>query len=392
MDPRDPVLVSAVRTPIGKFMGMYNQVPAVTLGATAIGHAVERAGLEVGAAEYVIMGHVLQAGQGQNPARQAAVGANLPMTTPAATINKVCLASLNAIALAGQMVRSGEAEVVIAGGMESMSRAPHLCDELRGGHRMGPTTMRDAMISDGLWCAFDDLSMGESADAVHEREGISREEQDQWAAESQRRAAAATAAGRFAAELVPVPLAAGPAGPMRDECIREDTTLARLSELRPAFRPDGTVTAGNASQLSDGAAAVVVMSRGRAERDGHPILAEIAAHGMVAGPDATLHPQPVNAIRRILSTTGYGERQIDLFEINEAFAGVAVYAARELELGPERVNVNGGAVALGHPLGCTGARLVVTLVHELRRRGGGLGIAALCGGGGQGEALLVKVR
>jgi acetyl-CoA C-acetyltransferase len=233
--------------------------------------------------------------------------------------------------------------------------------------------------------------MGASADAVHAREGISRAEQDCWAAESHRRAAAATAEGRFSAELVAMPAAADIAASVGDECIRAATTVARLGELPPAFGPDGTVTAGNASQLSDGAAAVVVMARQRAERDGHEILAEIVAHSMVAGPDATLHPQPVNAIRRILARSGYSRSQIDLFEINEAFAGVAVFAARELELPHDRVNVNGGAVALGHPLGCTGARLLVTLVHALRRRGGGVGIATLCGGGGQGEALLVRV-
>jgi acetyl-CoA C-acetyltransferase len=391
MDQRAAVIVSAVRTPIGKFMGMYGGVSAVTLGAVALRHAVDRAGLEPGDVEYVLMGQVLQAGQGQNPARQAAMQAGLPMTTPAVTINKVCLASLNAIALAGQMIRGGEADVLVAGGMESMSRAPYLCDDLRGGHRVGPVTLRDAMTVDGLWCAFDDMAMGSSADAVHAREGISRRDQDRWAAESQRRAATATANGWFSAEIVPASAGEGGAGSTRDECFRADTSIERLSALRPAFGADGTVTAGNASQLSDGAAAVVVMSRQRAERERREVLAEIVAHSMVAGPDATLHPQPVNAVRRILSRSDHDRRQIDLFEINEAFAGVAVFAARELDLPRDRVNVNGGAVALGHPLGCTGARLVVTLVHELRRRAGGLGIATLCGGGGQGEALLLRV-
>jgi acetyl-CoA C-acetyltransferase len=391
MDPRAAVIVSAARTPIGKFMGCHRDVPATTLGATTIQHAVERAGLTPDEVEYVLMGQVLQAGQGQNPARQAAVRAGVPMRTPAATINKVCLASLNAIALARQMILLGEADVIVAGGMESMSRAPHLCEDLRGGRRMGAATLRDAMLVDGLWCAFDDVAMGASADAVHARERISRQDQDHWALESQRRAAAATAEGRFRAELVAVPGADGTATSLRDECIRPDTAEERLASLPPAFGPNGTVTAGNASQLSDGAAAVVVMSRQRAERERRDILAEIVAHSMVAGPDATLHPQPVNAIRSMLARSGYSRRQIDLFEINEAFAGVAVFAARELELPRDRVNVNGGAVALGHPLGCTGARLVVTLLHELRRRGGGMGIATLCGGGGQGEALMLQV-
>lgn len=391
MDPRAPVLVSAVRTPIGKFLGMYSDIPAATLGAVAIGGALARAGLEGPEVDYVLMGQVLQAGQGQNPARQAAVRAGLPMTVPAATLNKVCLAGLNAIATAGQMVRGGEIDAAIAGGMESMSRAPYVSDELRVGHRMGPLTLRDTMITDGLWCAFDALSMGASADAVHARVGVTRQDQDRWAAESQQRAATAAVDGRFDAEIVSVRDEHGVAGTARDECIRADTTVERLAALRPAFGPEGTVTAGNASQVSDGAAAVAVMSRAHAERDGHEVIAEIVAHSMVAGPDATLHAQPVNAARRILATSGYGVRQIDLFEINEAFAGVAVFAARELELPRDHVNVNGGAVALGHPLGCTGARLVVTLVHELRRRGGGLGIAALCGGGGQGEALLLRV-
>jgi len=387
----EAVLVAAVRTPIAKFLGAYKDVPAVDLGAAAIRRAVETAGLAPGDVEYVIMGQVVQAGGGQNPARQAAARAGLPMTTPAVTVNKVCLASLNAIALAAQMVRYGEAEVVVAGGMESMSRAPYLADEVRAGHRLGPLTLRDSLIVDGLWCAFDDVVMGESAEGVHAREGITRQEQDAWAAESQRRAAAATAARHFAAELVEVAAARTTSVLTADECIRAETTLERLSALKPAFRPDGTITAGNSSSLSDGAAAVIVMSGRRARAGGHAVLAEIAGHSMVAGPDPSLHVQPVNAVRRLLDTTGLTRNDIALFEINEAFAGVALYAARQLGLDHDLVNVHGGAVALGHPLGCTGARLVVTLVHALRRRGGGLGVATLCGGGGQGEALLLRV-
>ncbi len=390
-DSRAPVLVAAVRTPIAKFLGAYRDVAAADLGAVTVRAAVERAGLSPDQVEYVILGQVLQAGAGQNPARQASVRAGLPMATPAVTVNKVCLASLNAIAMAAQMVRSGEADVVVAGGMESMSRAPYLGDGMRTGHRQGPLTMRDAMIVDGLWCAFDDVIMGEGAEVVHARENITRREQDVWAVESQQRAAAATASGCFMGELVPVAATRDASNLTTDECIRADTVLERLSTLRPSFRAEGTITAGNASQLSDGAAAVVIMSAERARAGGHPVLAEIAGHSMVAGPDPSLHVQPVNAVRKLLARTGRRIEDIALFEINEAFAGVALYAARELGLARDTVNVNGGAVALGHPLGCTGARLVVTLVHALHARGGGLGVATLCGGGGQGEGLLLRV-
>ncbi len=390
MSQHSPVIVSAVRTPIGKFLGAYKDLPTTTLGAAAISRAVEQAKLGAGDVNYVLMGQVLQAGQGQNPARQAAVRAGIPMSVPAATINKVCLASLNAIGLAALMVRSGEAEVVVAGGMESMSRAPFVCDRFRL-HRMGDLPLRDSMISDGLWCAFDDIIMGESAETVHAREGITREAQDKWAVESQRRAAAAASSGRFAGELAIVGESADGPALASDECIRPDTSLGRLSTLRPVFRPDGSITPGNSSQLSDGAAAVAVMSYDRAASQGCEVLARVRSHSMVAGPDASLHIQPVNAIRKLLCGGKWSLRDVALFEINEAFAGVAVFATRELGLDPGRVNVNGGAVALGHPLGCTGARIVVTLLHELRRRGGGLGVATLCGGGGQGEALLLEV-
>jgi acetyl-CoA C-acetyltransferase len=424
--PNTPVIVSAARTPIAKFMGAFREVPAVTLGATAIQAAVMRAAVELDEVDYVFMGQVLQAGQGQNPARQAAVKAGLPMNVPAVTLNKVCLASLNAIAQAAQMIRCGEGQVAVAGGMESMTRAPYVATPMYQGGELrvapcstGPLTFQDSMVVDGLWCAFDDMVMGEGAETVHAREGITRLEQDEWAAESQRRAAAARDSCRFVPELVQVdaPDAAAPvtlhtqaveprgtrdglgaraepdhraAALTADECIRPDTSVERLGQLPPAFGEGGGITAGNASQLSDGAAAVVVMSNERAQQENREILARIIGHSMVAGPDASLHVQPVNAVRRLLKSSGHELGDIALFEINEAFAGVAVYATRELHLNHSCVNVNGGAVALGHPLGCTGARLVVTLVHELRRRGGGLGVATLCGGGGQGEALLLE--
>jgi len=342
----------------------------------------------------VIMGQVLQAGAGQITARQAAVAAGIPMTTPALTVNKVCLSGLDAIALAAQQIRLGEHDVVVAGGMESMTRAPHLLQNARAGYKYGPVTVEDSMALDGLTDAFDHLSMGESTERSGRQLGITRAQQDEFAAMSHQRAAAAAKNGLFAAEIVAVPV------PQRggetlmvteDEGIRPGTTVETLAKLKPAFGQDGTITAGTASQISDGAAAVVVTSADFAERAGLHVIAEIGAHGNVAGPDNSLHSQPSNAIKQALAKAGLSVADVDLIEINEAFAVVALQSMRELGVGPDVVNVNGGAIAIGHPIGASGARLAVHLCYELGRRGGGLGAAALCGGGGQGEALLLRV-
>jgi acetyl-CoA C-acetyltransferase len=341
------------------------------------------------------MGQVLQAGAGQITARQAAVAAGIPMTTPALTVNKVCLSGLDAIALAAQQVRLGEHDVVVAGGMESMTRAPHLLVNSRTGYKYGPVTVEDSMALDGLTDAFDHLSMGESTERSGRQLGITREQQDEFAAMSHQRAAAAAKNGLFAAEItgVPVPQHKGETLTVtEDEGIRPGTTAETLAKLRPAFSQDGTITAGTASQISDGAAAVVVTSAEYAERAGLSALAQIGAHGSVAGPDNSLHSQPSNAIKQALAKAGLSVPDLDLIEINEAFAVVALQSMRELGVGPDVVNVNGGAIAIGHPIGASGARLAVHLCYELGRRGGGLGAAALCGGGGQGEALLLRVR
>jgi acetyl-CoA C-acetyltransferase len=339
------------------------------------------------------MGQVLQAGAGQITARQAAILAGVPQGVPAITVNKVCLSGLNAIALADQMIRAGEVETVVAGGMESMTQAPYLVPKARFGARMGDAELVDSMIHDGLWSTFTGQTMGESSDEVNRELEIGREEQDAWAARSHRRAADAWDAGRLDAETVPVTVTK-PRGDLltvgRDEGIRPNTTAETLAALPPAFGPSGTITAGNASQISDGAAAVVVMSGARARERGLRPLAEIVAHGMSAERYAWLHTVPALALARALGKAGLGSADLDLVEINEAFAAVALNAARMLELDEERVNVNGGAVALGHPIGASGARLVLTLAHELRRRGAGLGAAALCGGGGQGDALVIR--
>jgi acetyl-CoA C-acetyltransferase len=343
--------------------------------------------------DYVIMGQVLQAGAGQITARQAAILAGVPQEVPAITINKVCLSGLNAIALADQMIRAGEVETVVAGGMESMTQAPYLVPKARFGARMGNAELVDSMVHDGLWSTFTGQHMGESSDDVNRELEIGREEQDAWAARSHQRAAAAWDAGRLAEETVPVavPRQRGePAAVERDEGVRPDTTAEGLGRLRPAFSADGTITAGNASQVSDGAAAVVVMSADLARSRGLRPLAEIVAHGMSAERYAWLHTVPALALARALEKAGLETRDLDLVEINEAFASVALNATRMLELDEERVNVNGGAVALGHPIGASGARLVLTLAHELRRRGASLGAATLCGGGGQGDALIVR--
>ncbi len=387
------MLVAGARTPIGKFGGAFCDLPAVDLGGTAIRAALERSGVEPAGVDYVIMGQVLQAGTGQITARQAAIRGGLPQSVPAITINKVCLSGLNAIALADQMIRAGEVDTVVAGGMESMSQAPYLVPKARFGARMGDTRMVDAMVHDGLWSTFLGEHMGESSDDVNRELEIGREEQDAWAARSHRRAAAAWDAGRLAEETVAVTVARPRGGPVvvdRDEGVRPDTTPERLAGLPPAFHSDGTITAGNASQVSDGAAAVVVMSAERARERGLRPLAEIVAHGMSAERYAWLHTVPALALVQALEKAGLGPHDLDLVEINEAFASVALNASRMLELDEDRVNVNGGAVAIGHPIGATGARLVLTLVHELHRRGAELGAAALCGGGGQGDALIVR--
>ena len=388
-----PVVVAGARTPIGRFGGALAPLPAVELGGRAVAAALERARVAPEAVEHVIMGHVLQAGQGQITARQAAVRAGVPMTVPALTVNKVCLSGLNAIASAAQYVELGQAGLLVAGGMESMSGAPYLLPKARFGARMGDAELVDAMVHDGLWDAFDDAHMGGLSDETNRRLGIDRAAQDEWSARSHERAAEATKHGVLAEEITPVAVAQGKGEITveEDEGVRPGTTAEGLGRLRPAFSPDGTITAGNASQISDGAAAVVVTSRERAAADGLPVLATIVAYGTVAGPDTSLHSQPSRAIADACRRAGVEPGQLDLVEINEAFAAVALRSTRELGLDEAIVNVNGGAVALGHPIGASGARVVLTLAMELRRRGGGLGAAALCGGGGQGDALLVRV-
>jgi acetyl-CoA C-acetyltransferase len=387
------VIVGAVRTPVGKFGSSLRSRSAVELGAVAIAEALARAGVSPGEVDYVLMGHVLQAGTGQITARQAAVAAGIPLEVPAITLNKVCLSSLTAVALADQLIRAGELEVAVAGGMESMTNAPYVAPGARWGVRMGPAELVDTMIHDGLWSTFTGQHMGESSDQVNDVLQVSREDQDAWAASSHRRAAAAWASGRFADEVVAVEVQnrGGPTVVERDEGIRPDTTAEALAALAPAFTPAGTITAGNASQLSDGAAATVVMSAARAEALGVEPLAEVVAHGMSADRFAYLHTVPAIALEKALKKAGKDIDDLGLVEINEAFASVAVYATRTLGADKAIVNVNGGSVAIGHALGSTGARMLVTLIHELRRRQVEYGAATLCGGGGQGEALLLRL-
>jgi acetyl-CoA C-acetyltransferase len=387
------VIVAGMRTPFGKFGGAFKNVPAVTLGGHAIRAALERSGVAADQVDYVIMGQVLQAGAGQITARQAAIEAGIPQEVPALTINKVCLSGLNAIALADQLIRAGEVEVVVAGGMESMSEAPYLVPKARFGARMGNTEMIDSMVHDGLWSTFLEEHMGESSDDVNRELEISREDQDAWAARSHRRAQRAWDSGAMAGEVVTVavPQHRGEALRVeRDEGVRAGTTEESLSKLPPAFRPKGTITAGNASQISDGAAAVVVMSAERARALNIAPLAEIVSHGMSADRYAWLHTVPALALSNALKKAGLATSDLELVEINEAFAAVALNATRMLQLDEERVNVNGGAVALGHPIGASGARLVLAVANELKRRGLSIGAAALCGGGGQGDALIVR--
>ncbi|AXO36387.1 acetyl-CoA C-acetyltransferase [Micromonospora sp. B006] len=388
------VIVSGARTPMGRLLGNLKDLPATKLGGIAIKAALERAGVAPEQVQYVIMGQVLQAGAGQIPARQAAVEAGIPMSTPALTINKVCLSGLDAIALADQLIRAGEFDVVVAGGMESMTNAPHLLLGQRSGYKYGDVAVKDHMALDGLTDAWDCCSMGESTERHGAKHGITREEQDAFAAASHQRAAAAQKNGHFAEEITPVVIPQRKGEPVvisEDEGIRPDTTTESLGKLRPAFTKDGTITAGSSSPISDGAAAVVVMSKAKAKELGLTWLAEIGAHGNVAGPDNSLHSQPSNAINHALKKGGLSVDDLDLIEINEAFAAVGIQSARDLGVGTDKVNVNGGAIALGHPIGMSGARLVLTLAMELKRRGGGTGAAALCGGGGQGDALIIHV-
>jgi acetyl-CoA C-acetyltransferase len=388
------VIVGGARTPMGKLLGGLRDFSGTDLGAAAIEAALQRAGISGDQVDYVVLGQVLQAGAGQMPARQAAVKAGIPMTVPSLLVNKVCLSGLDAIALADLLIGAGEFEVVVAGGMESMTNAPHVLPALRKGHKYGAVEMLDSMAHDGLTDAFDHVPMGESTDRYNKRLGITRAEQDEFAARSHQRAAAARKNGLFDEEIVPVQVPQRSGDPIElreDEGIRGDTTTEVLARLRPAFAADGTITAGSSSPISDGACAVVVMSRAAAERHGATVLAEIGAYGTVAGPDNSLQSQPANAIRTALGKAGLDVAALDLVEINEAFAAVGIQSMRELGIGPERVNVNGGAIALGHPIGMSGARIALHLALELRRRGGGLGAAALCGGGGQGDALLLRV-
>jgi acetyl-CoA C-acetyltransferase len=390
----EPVITGGARTAVGRLVGSLKDVPATDLGGTAIKAAMERSGVTGGDVQYVIMGQVLQAGAGQIPARQAAVAAGIPMTVPAITVNKVCLSGLDAIALAAQLIRAGEFDVVVAGGMESMTRAPHLLPGARAGHRYGSVELFDAMALDGLTDPFDHTPMGELTDAHNRRLGIGRAEQDDYAAMSHQRAAAAIKDGLLNEEIIPVPVSQRRGDPVlfdTDEGVRADTTAESLARLRPAFSADGTITAGSASQISDGACAVVVMSAEAAAARGAPVLAEVGAHGNVAGPDNSLQSQPSRAILHALRKAGLEVADLDLIEINEAFAAVVLQSMRELGVGPHMVNVNGGAIAIGHPIGASGARIALHLAVELRRRGGGLGAAALCGGGGQGSALLLRV-
>jgi acetyl-CoA C-acetyltransferase len=385
--------VGGARTPIGKFRGGLSSLRAVDLGAVAIRAALERSGVAADAVEYTIVGHVIQAGQGQITARQAAVAAGIPKEVPALTVNKVCLSGTAAIAIADQMIRAGDLDIAVAAGMESMTNAPFVLPTARDGSRLGDAPLVDTMIHDGLWCAFDDRHMGAGTDAISAELGIEREEQDAWALRSHERANSAWESGVLAQEVVPVevPLRVGGAGVVsRDEGVRGDTTLEALAGLPPAFTADGTVTAGNASQISDGGAAVVVMSEERAGSLGLEPLAEVLAYGISADRYPSLHTVPALAMQKALKKAGLDASDLALLEINEAFAAVPLHAARMLGADEEIVNVNGGAVALGHPIGASGVRLVLTLALEMRRRGVGVGGVAICGGGGQGDALILR--
>jgi acetyl-CoA C-acetyltransferase len=389
------VIVAGARTPIGKMSGALSSLSAADLGGVAIAEALRRANVAPHQVDHVIMGQVLMAGQGQVPARQAAVKAGIPMRVPSVNVNKVCLSGLNAIYLADQMIRAGDADIVVAGGMESMTNAPYIAPGARGGFRYGNVELADAIIKDGLWCSFDACLMGTSTDN-YTGDSMTRAEMDEVAAASHERAANATKDGRLADEIVPVSIPQRKGEPIvieHDEGVRPGTTAESLGALRAAFVDGGTITAGNASQISDGASAVVVMSEAAAAACGVDPLGDIVSYGMVAGPDnPSLNLQPANAIRAALAKTDLAVGDLALFELNEAFAAVGIASARELGIGLDIVNVNGGAIALGHPIGMSGNRLALTLLHELRRRGGGVGAAALCGGGGQGDAIVLRTR
>ena len=388
------VIVGSARTPIGKLSGALAGFSGAELGGLAIKAALERAGVGADQVDYVLMGQVLQAGTGQITARQAAAKAGIPMTVPAMTVNKVCLSGINAIYLADQMIKNGDAEVVVAGGMESMTNSPYLLPGARAGYRMGNNEVVDSLIHDGLWCAFDAVHMGSGTEKyVGQFGGITREMQDEAAAKSHERAAAAQKEGRFADEITPVSIPQRKGDPVvveNDEGVRPGTSSESLGGLRPAFSKDGTITAGNASQISDGGAAVIMMSKAKAEELGATPLAELIGYGMVAGPDTSLLTQPSRSIKRALEANDMTVKDVDLFELNEAFAAVGLASMKDLGITEEVVNVNGGAIALGHPVGMSGTRVVLTLINELRRRGGGVGAAALCGGGGQGDAAILR--
>ncbi len=389
------VIVAGARTPIGRLLGGLKSLSAAELGGVAIKGALEKAGVSPEQVDYLIMGQVIQAGAGQNPARTAGLAAGLPQGVPSITVNKVCLSGLNAIATADQLIRAGEFDIVVAGGMESMTNAPHLLPKSREGFKYGDTALVDSMAYDALFDQATQQAMGGLTEQCNaDGLGLSREEQDEFAAQSHQKAAAAAKNGLFDDEIVPVeiPQRRGDALVVdTDEGVRGDTTAESLGKLRAAFAKDGTITAGSASQISDGACAVVVMSKAKAEELGLSWIAEIGAHGQVAGPDSTLQLQPANATAKALEKEGLTVDDVDLVEFNEAFAAVGIASARELGLPEDKVNVNGGAIALGHPVGMSGARVVLHLALELGRRGGGVGVAALCGGGGQGDALVVKV-
>jgi acetyl-CoA C-acetyltransferase len=392
----DPtVIVGGARTGMGRLLGSLKDFSATDLGGFAIRGALEKSGVSPEQVDYVIMGQVLQAGAGQMPARQSAVNAGIPMSVPSITINKVCLSGLDAIALADQLIRVGEVEIVVAGGQESMTNAPHLLLKAREGYKYGDVTMRDHMAYDGLWDVFTDQAMGALTDQANTGEyASSREDQDTFAARSHELAAKAWKDGVFDDEVVSVSIPQRKGDPVEykaDEGVRADTSVEALARLRPAFSKEGTITAGSASPISDGAAAVVVMRKSKAEELGLTWLAEIGAHGIVAGPDSTLQAQPANAIRQACAKEGIDPAGLDLVEINEAFASVALASTKDLGIDLDKVNVNGGAIATGHPIGMSGARLVLHLALELKRRGGGVGAAALCGGGGQGDALVLRV-
>ena len=388
------VIVAGARTPIGKLSGALAGFSATELGGFAIKAALERAGISGEQVDYVYMGQVLQAGAGQITARQAAVKGGIPMSVPATTINKVCLSGLNSIYLADQMISNGDADIVVAGGMESMTKAPHLLPGSREGYRIGDSALVDSMMFDGLFCAFDVVAMGAGTEKYTAADGkITREAQDNFAALSHERASAAIKEGKFADEIVNVEVPQRKGDPIivdTDEGVRPGTTGETLAKLRPAFAPDGTISAGNASQISDGGAAVVVMSKAAADKAGVTPLGEVVSYGQVAGPDASLLTQPSRSSLQAIEKAGKSVGDIDLFEFNEAFAAVGLASMADLGISDEICNVNGGAISLGHPIGMSGTRLAMTILHELKRRGGGSGVAALCGGGGQGDALFVR--